>query len=81
MFRLIKQVFLALFSFSASLATTCKFLKNEPCITRATLIDLNHDELCHHSFMVSLQKCNWGYNNILWMIHQVEYEFQTKTMM
>ena len=52
MFRLIKQVFMALLSFSGSLAcmanvpnfTTFTSLNNQPCKTRPTLIDLNLDE-------------------------------------
>ena len=39
-------MFIALSSLSASLATKCKFINNEPCITRTTLIDLNPDQKC-----------------------------------
>ena len=48
MFRLIKQVFIALLSFSGLLAimanvssfTTCSCLNNQPCMTRSTLLDI-----------------------------------------
>ena len=45
MFWLIKQVFIALLSFSASLGTKCVSLDNESCMTRCSLIDLNPVEL------------------------------------
>ena len=41
MFRLIKQVSIALLIFSGSLASKCASLNNEPCMIRPTLIDLN----------------------------------------
>ena len=66
MFRLIKQEFIALLSFSGSLTTianisnfkTCISLNNQPLMTRLTLIDLNSDEynqgLCYYQFAVIL---------------------------
>ena len=42
MFRLNKQEFTRVLPFSRSLATKCMSLNNEPCLTRTTLIDLNH---------------------------------------
>ena len=57
MFRLIKQVFIALLSFSGSLTTTSVSLNNEPCMIRPTLIDLNPVELNYYPFMISLDKC------------------------
>ena len=44
MFLLIKQVFIALSSFSGSLATKI-MSSNEPCMTSPTLIDFNPIEL------------------------------------
>ena len=35
---------------------------NEPCMTRRTLIDLNSIELNYYPFLISLDKCNGGYN-------------------
>ena len=58
MFRLIKQVFILLLSFSKSLATKCLSLNDEPCMVRPTLIDLNHVELKYYPFMISLDKRN-----------------------
>ena len=55
MLWLIKQVFVALLSFSGSLAT--KFV-NDPCMVGPTLIDLNPVELNYYEFMISLDKCN-----------------------
>ena len=57
MFRLIKQIFIALLSFSESLTTKCVSLNNEPCMIRPTLIDLNPVELNYYPFMISLDKC------------------------
>ena len=57
MFRLIKQVFIALLSFSGSLTTKCVSLNNEPCMIRPTLIDLNPVELNYYPFLISLDKC------------------------
>ena len=45
MLSLIKQVFIALLSFSKSLATKSVSLNNEPCMIRPFLIDLNPAEL------------------------------------
>ena len=61
MFRLIKQVFIVLFSFSSSLATTCLSLNDEACMVRATLIDSNPAER-KYLLMISLDKCNKRYN-------------------
>ena len=54
MFRLIRQVFIALLSFSRSIATKCVSLNNEPCITRSTFIDLNPVELDYYLSMIEL---------------------------
>ena len=48
MFWLIKQVFIALLSFSGSLPTKYVSLSNEPCMVRPTLINLNPVELNYH---------------------------------
>ena len=52
MLRPIIQVFIALLSFSRSLATKFGFLNNEACMTRPSLIDLNPIELNYYPFMV-----------------------------
>ena len=69
MFRLIKEAFMALLSFSGSLAsmvhvsnfTTCLSLSDQQCMTRPTLIDLNADKhnqgLHYYRFIVHLDKC------------------------
>ena len=57
-FRLIKQVFVALMTFPGSLATKCMPLNNEPCFISPTLTDLNLVELNYYPFMISLDKCN-----------------------
>ena len=65
MFTLIKQVFIALLSFSISLArdrTKCLFLNDEPCMVRPTLVDLNHIELKYYPLMISLDKCTGSCN-------------------
>ena len=58
MFKLIKQVFIGLLSFSASLLTKCMSLNNEPCMTRPTLIELDPVKFNYYPFMISLDKCN-----------------------
>ena len=45
MFGFITQVFIVLLSLSRSLVTKCIYLKNQRCIARPKLIDLNPDEL------------------------------------
>ena len=68
MFSLIKQVFIALLSFSSSLTrdqTKCLFLNDEPCMVRPTLIDLNPFEFRFYPFMISLHKCSGSCNNVL----------------
>ena len=58
MLRLIKQVFIALLTFSRSLETKFVSLENEPCMIRDTFIDLNHVGFNYCPFMISLDKCN-----------------------
>ena len=62
MFKFIKKTFIALLSFSGSLAITFISLNSEPCVTRPMLIDLNPGEhyqrLHHYRFMVSLGMCS-----------------------
>ena len=53
MFRLIKQVFSALSSFSGPLATKCMSLSYEPCMARPTLIELNPIE---YNYYLELRK-------------------------
>ena len=53
MFSLIKQVFIALMSFSKPLATKFLSLDNEPCMIRLFYIDLNYGELKYYPFMIS----------------------------
>ena len=55
---LVKKVFLALFSFSKSLAAECLLLYNEPFMARPTLIELNPVACNYCPFMISLHKCN-----------------------
>ena len=58
-------MFIVLLSFSSSLArvakisdrTKCLSSNDEPCLVRATLIDLNPIELKYYPFMISLDKC------------------------
>ena len=45
MFSPIKQMFIALLSFSNYIERKCLSLNSEPCIVRLTLIDLNPVEL------------------------------------
>ena len=71
MFSLIKQVFIALLSFSGSLAciakvseqTICLSLNDEPCMVNPTLINLNSVELKYYLFIVSLDKCSGSCNS------------------
>ena len=58
MFSLIKQVFVALLSFSRSLTTKCVSLNNEPCMIRPFLIDLNPVELKYYPFVINIGKCS-----------------------
>ena len=62
MLTLIKQVFIALLSFSGSLTNLCVSLNDELCMIRPTLIDLNPVELNHYPFMFSLGKCSRSFN-------------------
>ena len=56
MFRPIKQVLVALLSFSGYLATKFRSLNDEPSMSRSTLINLNPIELKYFPFMISLDK-------------------------
>ena len=58
MFRIIKQVLIALLSFVGSSATKCVSLDYEPCMIRPNFIDLNPVELSYYPFMISLDRCS-----------------------
>ena len=66
MFKLIKQVFIVLLSFSGSLTTKCASLNNEQYIP--TLISLNpdnHDQRLHqYPVILSLYRRNWICNTV-----------------
>ena len=62
MFWLIKQVFIALLSFSGWLETKFVSLNNEPCMNKPTLIVLNLIKLNCYTFMISLDKFNGSCN-------------------
>ena len=66
MFKLIKQVFIVLLSFSGSLTTKCASLNNEQYIP--TLISLNpdnHDQRLHqYPVILSLHRRNWICNAV-----------------
>ena len=64
MFRLIRQVLLALLSFSQSLATKCVSLNNEPCMIRPTLIDLKLVDLKYYPIMIRLDKYSRSCNSV-----------------
>ena len=75
-FRLIKQLFIALLSFSESLANmvnvsdfvTCISLNNQLCMSRPTPINFipnQHNQgLSYYSFMVNLDRCNGSCNTL-----------------
>ena len=63
--KTIKEAYIALLSFSGSIARAakvtgyakCMFLNNELCIARSKLIDSNLEELHYDSQIVSLNRC------------------------
>ena len=57
-----KQVFIALLSFSKSLATKCGSLNNGTCMIRSFFIALNPVELKYYPSMMSLDKCSESCN-------------------
>ena len=59
------SLFVALLGFSESLARDrikCLFLNDEPCMVRATLINMNPNELKHYPFIISLNKSTGSCN-------------------
>ena len=78
MFELIKQVFIALLSFSRSLATKSVFLHKKPCIIRPFLIDLNAVELKYYPFMISLDKCSGSRNSVDYLSTNICVPSKTK---
>ena len=62
MINFTKLVFIVLLSFNISLATKCLSLKDEPCMVRPTLIDLNPVELKYYPFTISLDTCSGSCN-------------------
>ena len=51
------SMFIALLSFSKSLATKYLFLNDEPCMVRPTLVDMNPTDLKYYLIIISLNKC------------------------
>ena len=64
MFKLTKHAFIALLSFSETLATKCIPLSKETCKIRPTLINLNTLELKYYPLMISLGKCSGSCNSV-----------------
>ena len=64
MFKLTKHAFIALLSFSETLATKCIPLSKETCKIRPTLINLNPLELKYYPLMISLEKCSGSCNSV-----------------
>ena len=62
MFSLIKQVFIALLSFSRSSATKYVSLNNAYSMIRPFLMDLNAVEFKCYPFMINLDKCSESCN-------------------
>ena len=56
-------MFIVSLNFNISLTTACLSLSDEPCMVRATLIDLNPIELKYSSLMVSQDKCSGSCNS------------------
>ena len=56
------NLFIALLSFSSSLATNCLLLNDELCMVEPTIIDMKPVELKYYSFMISLSKCTGSCN-------------------
>ena len=50
------SMFIALLSFSKSLATKYLFLNDEPCMVRPTLVDMNPNDLKYYLIIISLNK-------------------------
>ena len=50
------SLLIVLSSFSEFLATKCLLLNDETWMVRATLINMNHDELKYYPFIISLHK-------------------------
>ena len=59
-----KHAFIALLSFSKTLATKCISLSKETCKIRPTLINLNPAELKYYPLMISLEKCSGSCNSV-----------------
>ena len=72
MIKFVKQIFIALLSFSESLACIAKFHElakrisqnNEPCLARQPLVNLNSNKFHYYPFMVSLERCNEKFNSL-----------------
>ena len=64
MFELIKQMLIALLSFSRSIAAKCVSLNNKSCVARPTLVSLNPIEISFYPFMISLDRCNGRCNTV-----------------
>ena len=79
MFRLIKQVFIVLLSFSRSLATECVSLNNERCRNSASLIDLNPVELNYYQIMIILDKCDGSCNGVDELSIKIKICFSSET--
>ena len=50
---------------SSSFVTKCLLLNDVPCIVRPALIDLNHVELKHYPFAISIDKCTGSCNVLI----------------
>ena len=70
--------FVVLLNFSGSLAPKSTSLNNEQCLARATLINLNPNELHYYPFMISLKIHNESCSTLIYL---VEFVFWIKWLM
>ena len=74
MFRIIKQVLIALLNFGGSLASKCVSLDNN-------FSNFNPVELNFYPFMISLDKCSWCCNSVNNLSKTCAFRVKQKTQM
>ena len=68
MFKFIKNIFVSTLMFFGSLSNInpleCVSMKNQECIVRPEIVNINNNDLIFHSFSIKTNKCGGDCNNI-----------------
>ena len=73
------NIFIALLSFSGSLATKCASINNKPWITRDLVLLISTELISYPFFIIILDKCNGSCNAVYHLLTKICFPSETST--